>query len=265
VIATPTATFLPPPTVTPFPTVTPRGPASMTGTPGMAGMGTPNPPAPTPPNSATSGTATLATLGPATNAPTVSAPGAPPVPAELGRVLFMADFSQGWPSIDEETAKVAISGGKYVFEVGPFDGRFMSTTTVDEGDLYAQVEVIPQECSQGGGYGLLFRFADEGNYYLFNVYCNNTFTIIARVNGRLAPSPLAHGPLPEEVNASSTTTHTVGVLTVGDEFTLLLDGVTITSVRDTRHVSGDVALYAVSEGENIFKVAFDNLEVWAVR
>jgi len=177
----------------------------------------------------------------------------------------MADFSQGWPSIDEATAKIRLAGGRYIFEVGPFDGRFITTTAIDTDDLYAQVEATPESCLEGGGYGLLFRFSDNGNYYLYNVYCNNTYTVIARVNGSLAPSALSHGPLPGSVRVSDAYPNTLGVLTTGDRFTLYLDNQVVASVSDDRHATGDLALYVVSEGANIVRVAFDNLEVWAVR
>jgi hypothetical protein len=187
----------------------------------------------------------------------------PPSEANLGQVLFQADFSQGWLTIEEETATIKIMNGQYVFEVGPFDGRYISTTAVDQADLYAQIETAPQQCNEGGGYGLLFRFVDGSNYYLITIYCNDRYSLVGRVNGSLLGQALAHGTLPPGISASDP--HTLGVLTQAANLSIFMDGQLLTTASDASLDTGDIALYAVSQSASISKVAFDNLEVWVVR
>lgn len=261
VIPTATSTLMPPPTVTPFPTVTPRGAAGQVDssqlTSALPATGTTVAQEP----AASPEVATAA--APAITPTSELSPIGPPSEANLGRILFQADFSQGWLTIEEETAAVKLVNGQYVFEVGPFDGRYISTTAVDEADLFAQIETVPQQCNEGGGYGLLFRFVDGSNYYLITIYCNDRYSLVGRVDGSLLPQALAHGSLPPGVSASDP--HTLGVLTQGANLSIFLDGQLLISVTDTSLDSGDIALYAVSQSASISKVAFDNLEVWAVR
>jgi hypothetical protein len=180
----------------------------------------------------------------------------------LGPVAFSADFARGWPSVDESTAKISIINGQYSFIVGPFDGRFFNTTAVDAEDFYAQVDTQIEECSEGGVYGLLFRQKDEGNYYGFILFCNNTYSVTARVNSSLVASPLSSGPLPGTDIAGA---HTLGVLAQGDTLTFYFDEQELATVSDQRHSHGDVALYAASQSANVLQVDFDNLKVWSLR
>ncbi|GAB4471084.1 MAG: hypothetical protein Kow00124_07870 [Anaerolineae bacterium] len=235
----PTMTPLPPPTVTPFPTATPDG-SSL------------------PPAAEEGGETGQVTVLPAPNA-------GPPSDLELGNVIFRSDFSVGWPTLDQGTIKIGLDGGQYVFEVGPFDGGFITTTAVNQADLYASVEVLPVECPPRGGYGLLFRYNDAGSYYAFTVYCDNTFAVTGRVGGALVGLGVEPGTLPAGLDASSAVVHTVAVLTRGGEFTLYLDGQVVARFTDERLGTGDIALYAASQSGSPARISFDNLEVRAIR
>ncbi len=200
-----------------------------------------------------------------TSIPTATAGSAGILPAipDLGAVLFGADFSRGWPSIDESTAKIALRNGQYLFEIGPYDGRYFTTNAVRTSNYYAQVEAFPDECPSGGAYGLLFRFVDSGNYYGLILFCNNAYSVTGRTNGALQSSPLLAGMLPADIDAASGT-HVLGVLAQNGSFTFYVDGQALGSASDSRHESGDVAMYALSQTADVMRVAFDNLEIRAV-
>ncbi len=235
----PTMTPLPPPTVTPFPTATPGGSPLL--------------------SAAEEGVE----AGQVTALPIPNA--GPPADLELGSVIFRSDFGAGWPSIDQGAVRIAPADGQYVFEVGPFDGGFITTTAVNQANLYASVEALPAECPPRGGYGLLFRYNDAGSYYAFTVYCDNTFAVTARMSGAVVALGVEPGALPAGLEASSPVTHTVAVLTRGSEFTLYLDGQVVTRFADERLVTGDIALYATSQSDSPARVSFDNLEVRTIR
>jgi hypothetical protein len=187
-----------------------------------------------------------------------------PANLSLGPQIFSADFAQGWPSINDETAKISLNGGAYSFSIGPFDSRFMSTSVVDQGDYYIEVDVNVPECSEGTGYGLLMRQQDANNYYAYIIFCNNTYSLLARVNGSIPGGPLAVGPLPEGVS-DTTGSHTLGAMARGQNITVFFDGEVVTDIDDDRHQQGDIALYALSQGTSVIQVDFDNLEVWALQ
>lgn len=193
-----------------------------------------------------------------------SGDGGRPANVSLGPPIFSADFAQGWPQIDEETAKISLNGGAYSFTIGPFDARFMNTSAVDRADYYVEVDVNVPECPEGTGYGLLMRQQDANNYYAYIIFCNSTYSLLARVNGSIPGGPLEVGSLPDGVSAP-TGSHTLGVMARGQAITVFYDGEVVTDINDDRHQQGDIALYVLSQGSNPIQVDFDNLEVWAVQ
>jgi hypothetical protein len=260
---TPTETPLPPPTVTSFPTVTPRSeaPEDLTAEPG----GGSEEPAPTSeseeqPSVEETGAPPTSTPVPA---PATNDSGLPGVSRD--RMIFAADFYQGWPTIDESNVLIRLVDGQYLFEVGPTDAARVQTTAVNQRDAYVQVEAIPKACPEGTGYGLIFRYVDDDNYYLETISCDNRVTAVARVNGSFSGGTLVDADLPAGLDAASPQTHILGVLSEGDSHTLYLDDQVVGSFEDARHERGDVALHAISRGTGVIRVAFDNLEVWTVR
>jgi hypothetical protein len=253
IIPSSTPTPLPPATVTPYPTIIAE---QVTLAPVLTG-------------SPTEGISIAATKNPqATVAgPTATRLASTSQPAgdlNLDRKIYSADFAQGWPSQNDTSVKMAITNGQYSFTIGPFDAAFRNTGVVDQADLYTKVEITVSDCPEKAGYGLRFRLADSGDAYSFLVFCESTYSLTGRVNGSLLPSPLASGSLPGGADATSGT-HTLSVLARGDILRIYFDDAMIAEAEDSRLESGDVAIYALSQGAGIIEVAFDNLEVWTIR
>jgi hypothetical protein len=259
-----TATFLPPPTVTPFPTVTPRpADASLTGTPASTSPAETGP-APTASGLADQPTPTGATAPASPTTPPSSSAGLPEG-VQVGRSLVSIDFSRGWPDYDNPTAKISMLNGGYMFEVGPYDAAFVNTGQLNAGDFYAQVEATLSECTEKGGYGLLFRFVDDGNFYEFTVRCNGTFSVLEKAGGSYASKTLLKGDLPAGLDAAAATTHVLGVLAQGDTFSVYMDGMSLGQASDDTHEAGDIAPWAeASTSPRKVIVLFDNLEAWAL-
>jgi hypothetical protein len=266
-VPTPTETPLPPPTVTSFPTVTPRStePDDLTAGPSGPGEGG-DEPTPTL-NAGEQPTAGETATPLPTNRPApTSAPNGSSLPGvSRDRMIFAADFYQGWPTIDESNVLIRLVDGQYLFEVGPTDAARVQTTAVNQRDAYVQVEVTPRSCPEEAGYGLIVRYVDDDNYYLTTISCDNRVTAVARVAGSFSGGALVDNALPAGLDATSQQTHILGVLSEGDSHTLYFDDQVVGSFEDARHEQGDVALHAISRGTGVIRVAFDNLEVWTVR
>jgi hypothetical protein len=181
------------------------------------------------------------------------------------KLLYRDPFYRGWPENREGTAKTYLASERYVFEIGPFDGIYYTTNAVDEKDYYAQIEVIPDSCPEGGGYGLLFHYEGTGDHYIFTIFCDGRFTVMNRSAGSLASQALAAGDLPAGLDAAATTTHIVAVMAKGTAYSVYLDNEELAAFVDSSHPQGDVGIYAVSQHNAVLRVAFYNLEVWTVR
>lgn len=245
----PTATPspLPPPTVTPYPTATPGA-------------------SPTQEPSSTSGDETPQATALAETAATPSAePSQTSQGIERGEVILTSDFSRGWPTLEDASAKIYIENGGYVFDLGVNARRYVNTSSLNRDDFLAQVQVTPQACPAGGGYGLFFRFQDEGNYYALTVFCDGRVTVFERAGGRLNTTPLLDASLPDGLSAVGPDTHIVGVAAQGESFTMYFDGQPIGAFTSETHGRGGLAIYAVSAVDSPLRVVFDNLEVWTIR
>lgn len=260
VVPTATATFLPPPTVTSFPTATPRGMdqpplVDLAMTPGGLVTSVATEPLATTPTLAASPLPPTATLTP-------TAPPDVPEGVTVGSVLYTTSF-QGWPTMNDPTAKMSFTEGLYLFEIGPKDARYWTTLAVNQRHMYVQTEVTPKQCPSKPrvGYGLLFRYADENNYYLLTIFCDKSFTVGGKDSGSIFGN---NGVLPSGLDPTSSTVHRVGVLAHGDDYKLYFDKQSIGTFSDIRRQQGDVGIYAISQADEAIRVAFGNLRVWVI-
>jgi hypothetical protein len=259
VVPTATATFLPPPTVTSFPTATPRGTGrplitDTTMTPGGLVTSVALP---------TENTATLAaTQLPPTAISTPTAPPDIPEGVTVGSVLYTTSF-QGWQPMNDPTAKMSFVDGQYLFEIGPNDAKYRYSLAVNQRNMYVQMEVTPKQCPSKPmmGYGLMFRYSDDNNYYLLTIFCDKSYTIGGKDSGSIFGNK---GVLSSDLDPTSSTTHRVGVLARGDDYTLYFDKKSIGTFHDIRRQQGDVGIYAISQADEAIRVAFGNLKVWTI-
>ncbi|NDJ52368.1 MAG: hypothetical protein GYB68_04675 [Chloroflexi bacterium] len=269
-----TATALPPPTVTPFPTATPdnnpappAGDSANTNEEGAEGSpastegsaSTDNPPdsAPTDAPQATAPAAPTATPQPPSSSVGV------PDGVTLGEELLAVDFSQGWPTIDEDTAQMRLVNGSYQYQIGPFDARFITTSQLTVVDAYIQIDVEVTSCPEAASYGLIFRYTDAANYNLFHIFCDNRFVAVTRVNGSFSQTVGINETLPDGLTAGPGL-HQLGILSQGNQHRLFFDGQEIGAFSDAANAEGDIALYAAVQSANTIDVSFDNLNVWAL-
>lgn len=236
-------TFTPPPTVTPFPTGSVATQDSAVLMPGEA-------------------SATLSGVDSTPVPPGIALPAITAIP-DRGPVLFSSDFSIGWPGIDTETSSVGIVNGQYLFEVGPFDGTYITTTSITSGQYYAEVVVYPEQCPAKAGYGLLFNYKDASNYYVVTIYCDDRFTIAGRKDGTIFDVGIAGAAIPGGMTSGSGS-HTLGVVSDNGDFVLMFDNIILATFKDGRQPSGDVAVYVTSQGSDVIRVAFDDLSVFSL-
>lgn len=129
--------------------------------------------------------------------------------------------------------------------------------------MYIQVDVTPKQCPAKAtiGYGLVFRYIDNSNYYLFTVFCDKSFTIGGKDGGSIFGD---RGTLPGDLDPTRSDIHKVGVLARGDDYTLYFDKQPVGNFRHNRHQQGDVGIYAMSQAGEAILAAFGNLKVWAI-
>jgi len=242
----PTETPLPPPTVTPFPSVTPEG--------GVA--------------EETGEAAEEASEG-SDPADAAEEPAAPvhgiPADVPLGQRLYLADFTTGsWPTLEEDNVLIDLLFGGYLFEVSAGGDAWMNAG-IEMADYYTQVEVDVQRCPQDAKYGMRFRMVDSLNYYVFVIWCNDTFSIGSELGGDGKHGTiLSRTELPASLSGKTESKRTIGILAQGSDFTVYLDGTPAHSFSDSAHLSGDLAIWTHA-ADSVLRVVYDNLEVYELK
>jgi alpha-glucoside transport system substrate-binding protein len=193
----------------------------------------------------------------------------PDVP--LNQRKYHANFAIGnWISIDENSATVTqtAEGYEWIIRV---DGFWINTDQLNERNFYAQTIVDVGTCPPEAGFGLRFRLADAENFYQYSVWCDDTFSVLSRIDGELGGPYIPQTPLPQNLTGQAGQTRTLGVMATAEGFTLYLDGEEIGSSDMLKGEysygdlpRGDIGITAVSGGDGTLSLVFKVLEVYAL-
>jgi hypothetical protein len=188
-----------------------------------------------------------------------------PADVPLGQRIYLADFTTGtWPTIEDDNLLIDLMFGGYLFEVSAGGDGWMNFN-LDMADFYAQVEVDVQRCPQDAKYGMRFRMADDKSYYVFVIWCNDTFSIGSELGGDGQHGTiLSRTELPASLAGQAESKRVVAILAQGSDFTLYLDGAPVHSFTDGKHTSGDLAIWAHA-ADTVMRIIYDNLEVYQLK
>lgn len=186
----------------------------------------------------------------------------PTAPVEVGSLTYDEAFNQDTPwSLGpvEGAGTMALEDGQYVVTVDVLPSVLTVFTPPQVTNGYAEVEVFLDGCPQDGFFGILSRvqpFGEGG--YLFLLPCNLSFWAIVLFPTDGQPRVLASDALSLPSPAAS---HTIGVLTRGQTFSLYFDGELLGSATDNTFPEGMIGLYAESvSAESVVRA--DNYRVW---
>ena len=133
------------------------------------------------------------------------------------------------------------------------------------GDIF--VNALPTKtdnCPSDAGYGMRFRLTDSENYYFFVVWCNDSYSVGGEQTGPTHYTYISRTDLPDSLSGNAESTHVIGLLAQGSNFTLYMDGIELATFEDENsiHSSGDVAMWALAPGAGVLRLIFDDLEVY---
>ena len=134
----------------------------------------------------------------------------------------------------------------------------LSNLTAD--NFYAEVDAFHVDGPLDNGFGLLFRYVDAENFYLFVASHDGYYSLQTLTDG--AWGQLIEWTPTDEVNTDATAANTLGVLADGPQITILLNDAVLATVEDDRFVGGRIGLMAGSFDEGGVNVAFDDLYLW---
>lgn len=139
-------------------------------------------------------------------------------------------------------------------------GWSQTNWTID--DFYLEVDTFHVSGPLDNEFGVVFRYVDVKNFYLFAASHDGYYTLQKMVDGEW--DDLIPWTVSAAVNDGIDAQNQLAVLAEQDHFTLLINGHQVATVEDSTFARGYVALAAGSFEVGGVIVAFDDFVLWAI-
>ena len=198
--------------------------------------------------------------------PTTPAPASTAVSAmTAGPVPFSTDFeadseyNSGWPQRLDGVYRSEIVDGAYILQS---EAPAQAHTAIFSPEYYQYSAMILEtnatllpNSQPDSGYGLVFRYQDEDNYYVFAINGRQQVSIWVRENA--AWRELRGGEddwTVDEAVAPIGESNYLSLLAVGDHFTGYVNGRRVVDVRDATFTRGAVGFYIATTVRNVEQI-----------
>ncbi len=188
----------------------------------------------------------------------VSAMTAGPVPFSTG-FEDGNEFNSGWPIREDGLYRTAISDGRYVLRS---EAPAQAHTAIFNPEYYQYSALIAETnatllpgSQPDSGYGLVFRYQDENNYYVFAVNGRQQVSIWIREAGiwRELRDNTDDWTVDEAVEPLGESNY-LSILAVGDHFSGYVNGKRVVDVRDNTFSRGAVGFYIATTVRDVEQV-----------
>lgn len=204
---------------------------------------------------------------PAPAAPVVSANPQDPLAGANPTPIIQEDFllADYWNEFDSSSGsgQIMIAEENYKLvskQVENIEWTFNGRKT---GNIYLTgTAVVPNtKCKAGDYWGLVFRYKDNANFYVFGVSCDGKYKMLKLVDG-----------LPETVVDFTDSTailklgqkNVLGVRAVGDQISLYANDQFLTTVTDGTFAEGLIGMYVRALLTPNLTVVFDDITVYSI-
>lgn len=170
--------------------------------------------------------------------------------------------NQDWSGEASETITVEFADGMRLASVAPADGLYdfyQPSLETAPADFLIEVETDVTAAGALDQYGLVFRYSDDDNFYVFVLY-GEGYTLWRKYDGEW--ESLVSAPASPFVAAGGE--NRVGVFAQGELLALLVNDTVVDLLLDDSILAGSVGLYAAADSDSAapIEVAFDNFEFW---
>jgi hypothetical protein len=184
-----------------------------------------------------------------------------PLAVERGRTLYGDDFEDpqsGWEIYKDEFVEKGYEDGAYKIYV--IEKNLTTWSTVDRnfGDFILEVEATPMGGPDENEYGVVFRYQDEDNFYIYEISADGQFAIMMVEDGERTPLVDWHKTV--HINQGKNT-NIMEVVCNGTAMDFYVNGQYLTGVGDSTFRKGAIGFVAGTFTRKGVRVEFDNLRV----
>lgn len=179
---------------------------------------------------------------------------------------FDVDRNCGWYLYDDDSLSGFVSVANGYLEIGSSSpGEFWWTNPqLDESDVIIQVETQQVSGPDDNAYGVLCRYQNENNYYVFLISGDGYYAIgkfqsgateIRYISGQgeyQFSEQIRQGPSINEIQVEC----------VGNTLSLIVNGVTLESVVDDTFPTGNIGLGVTTFQAGTAVIRFDDVQVF---
>ncbi len=163
-----------------------------------------------------------------------------------------------WRQYGDGTATVA--GKSYHLRLSQADQHAWAIAGQQVADFVLELDARSLLPSEDAGYGLLYRYQDPANYYLFNVGGDGYYTVAVVRQGALTPlRPWQEWPHVRRGAA----TNRLRVQCAGAACRFYVNGEFTAEVIDDTFLSGDVGLWGQTFSDEALDVVFEGMRMWS--
>ncbi|MEM7333444.1 MAG: hypothetical protein AAF490_15250 [Chloroflexota bacterium] len=183
---------------------------------------------------------------------------------DSGGALLQDDFggSQtcGWAEYNKSGTVVAIEEGVLQISTSTPGQIFWSNPGRNFDDVIVNVQARQTDGPNDNAYGVICRYQDEGNFYLFLISGDGYYMIGKYQTGQATIQYLTDSNefVFSEVINQGIATNQVRASCVGNELSLSVNGIPLATVTDTAFAAGDVGLGVSTFEPGTAVVQFDD-------
>lgn len=173
----------------------------------------------------------------------------------------------GWAQFDSGGASAAIENGVMRIDVSNNGQLAWSNPGRQFDDVVIEVAAIPVSGPDNNAYGVICRYTDLQNFYVFLVSADGYYAI-GKYDSQWAEIQYLTGEAPNYYQPSTAirqgqANNNLLVRCVGNELTLFANGELLASVQDNSHTTGDVGVTGGSFELGTVAVEFDDFRAAA--
>lgn len=169
---------------------------------------------------------------------------------------------EGWAPLEAEGLNYAVDDGQLSIAINRDNALGWMVLPVAPDDYYVEVDTLFRGDVAEAEYGILFRYQDPQNFYIFAVNNNGYYSVWRLVDNSW--EALYDWEQTGLLNVGDEAENRLGLLVQEDVFTVSINDNELMTVQDDLFEGGNLALVAGTFGEPNIDVRFDNVTIWSL-
>jgi len=178
---------------------------------------------------------------------------------------FNGEFNCGWATFSRPGGAAAMENAAMRLTVSQPGQMWWTNPGREFADVVIGAEARQVEGSNDNAYGLICRYQNEENFYVFLVSGDGYYTIAKYQSGTENVIYLTEGGQfqPSDVINTGVASNELRATCAGNQLSLEVNGLPLVSVTDPTFVTGDIGVAASTLAGGNTVIEFDNVQVVA--